>query len=62
LETKESKLESRLHGFQMDLHHTTFLVWTSHGLVMELHPNNPKAHKQNGLIGQGILKKGLTLD
>jgi len=46
----------------MDLHHTTFLVWTSHGLVMELHPNNPKAHKQNGLIGQGILKKGLTLD
>jgi hypothetical protein len=46
----------------MDLHDTTFLVWTSHGLVMELHPNNLETQKQIGLIGQGKKNKGLTLD
>ncbi len=37
----------------MDLHDTTFVVWTSHGLAMELHLSNPEAQKQNGLRGQG---------
>jgi hypothetical protein len=57
LDTKESKLESGLHGLQRDLHDTTFLVWTSRGLAMELHPSNLEAHKQNGLIGQGTKNK-----
>jgi len=29
----------------MDLHDTTFLVWTSSGLAMELYPSSPKAQK-----------------
>jgi hypothetical protein len=37
----------------MDLHDTTFLVWTYHGFAMELHL---------GLIGQGTKSKGLTLN
>jgi hypothetical protein len=46
----------------MDLHDTTFVVWTSDGLAMELHLSNPEAHKQNRLRGQGTKNKGLTLD
>ncbi len=62
MDTKKSKLEFGPHGFQMDLHDTTFFVWTSHGLAMELHPSSLEAQKQNGLIGQGTKNKGLTLD
>ncbi len=53
MDTEESKFEFGLHGLQVDLHDTTFVVWTSHGLAMELHLSNPEAQKQNGLRGQG---------
>ncbi len=62
MDTKESKLEYGLHRLQRDLRDTTFLVWTSYGLAMELHPSNPEAQKQNGFIGQGTKNKGLILD
>ncbi len=62
MDTEESKLEYGLHGLHMDLHDTTFVVWTSDGLAMELHLSNPEAHKQNRLRGQGTKNKGLTLD
>jgi hypothetical protein len=33
LDTKESKLESIVNELQMNLHDTTFLVWTCNGIT-----------------------------